>query len=286
MSERLVLGTAQFGVSYGISNTSGQVSQDEIGRILALARTKGIRTLDTATAYGDSEARIGKAGAEGWRIVTKLLHAAPAEIEGKLRESLKRLNVESVDAVMLHRSSDLLDAEGAARYKILRGLQEAGLLGKVGVSIYDPEEFDTLLARGYRVDIVQAPFNVLDRRLATSGCLGRMRSVGAEIHVRSAFLQGLLLMKPDQRPAKFARWRLLWSSWSSWLERHDASPLATCIQFVMSYPEVNGVVVGVESAKQLEEIIGAANQPMSSIPPGTLSSTDLDLINPSRWGTL
>ena len=290
MSERLVLGTAQFGLPYGISNTKGQVSPDEIARILAIAWENGVRTLDTAMAYGDSETRIGSAGASGWRVVTKLPHidatgrALRAEIERQVRGSLQRLRADSVYGLLLHRSGDLIGADGAAWYDALVSLKQGGLVEKIGVSIYDPEELDALSGR-YSLDLVQAPFNVFDRRLASSGWLDRLKRAGVEVHARSAFLQGLLLMSNDRRPAKFARWQSLWSAWDAWIANAGVTPLVACIQFVLSHPQVDGAVVGVESAGQLGEILRAVAG-TATVPPVALSTNDPDLINPSRWDTV
>ena len=168
--------------------------------------------LDTAIDYGASEATLGEIGVASWRVVTKLPAAPaleddlPAWVERQVRESLERLRIESVYAVLLHRPQQIFEPGGLKLVAALERVKAIGLTEKIGISIYAPEQIDPLLSRG-RFDLLQAPFNILDRRLAAEGWMSKLKMLGIEVHVRSIFLQGLLLMQPAQRPAKFARWR-------------------------------------------------------------------------------
>jgi hypothetical protein len=105
------------------------------------------------------------------------------------------------------------------------------------------------------------------------------------LHVRSVFLQGLLLLPPAARPAKFSRWAALWSNWQRWLEQTAMTPLQACLNYALSFPEIGNVVLGVERTTQLQEIIGIIGLAMPTVPKD-LHSTDLRLINPSRWNEL
>ena len=284
---RLVLGTAQFGLPYGISNSSGQVSRAEIRNTLDFAWGSGVRALDTAIAYGDSESRLGEYGVTGWRVISKLPHveldgsALSAEVEGLVAGSLERLKIPRLQGLLLHRSGDLLGPRGAALYRCLLSLKKSGLVEKIGVSIYDPQELEDV--SGFELDLVQAPFNILDRRLADSGWLSRLASRGTEVHVRSIFLQGLLLMTRERRPSAFGRWGSLWKTWDAWQAETGVGPAAACVQFALSFPQIHGVVVGVEGAKQLDEILRAGDAVGVPLPPASLRTEDVDLINPSRW---
>jgi len=163
-------------------------------------------------------------------------------------------------------------------------LQAQGLVCRSGVSIYDPAELDILEGR-FALGIVQAPFNVLDRRLETSGWLLRLKARDTEIHTRSSFLQGLLLLPPARRPARFNRWASLWLAWDEWLAAERIRPVRACLGFVFRYPQIDRVVVGVDNAAHLAELL-AVDAAGSSEPPAQLSSEDLDLINPSKWSSL
>ena len=288
MSSRLILGTAQFGMPYGIANRSGQVAPGEATAVLAIARQSGIDTLDTAVAYRDSEARLGAAGIDGWRVVTKLppLPAdcadAAAWVDAMVMGSLGRLGVSSLYGLLLHRSRDLGGPAGEALYAAMSALKAAGRVQKIGVSIYDPAEIEVLSGR-FALDLLQTPFNVVDRRIRDGGWLARLQRMGTEVHARSVFLQGLLLMAAGDRPARFAAWGRLWTVWEEWVSAQQVTPLQACLAFALAQPEIAGVVVGVDSSRQLREILAADALRSSSILPAELACDDPDLINPSRW---
>jgi aryl-alcohol dehydrogenase-like predicted oxidoreductase len=284
---RLALGTAQFGLPYGIANRRGQVPASEVRAILACARDAGVDTLDTAIMYGDSERALGEAGVDGWRVVTKL-PAFPEEVpdlaawaRAEVAAALGRLRRSRLDALLLHRCPQILGPRGDELLAAVRQLQDDGLATKIGVSIYGPDELDTLMPM-FPFGIVQVPFSVLDRRLATSGWLPRLANQGVEIHVRSLFLQGLLLMPSADRPPSFARWRPLWERWADWLAETGLTPLQACLRFALATPGIARAIVGIDSLGQLREILAAADGAPPPIP-ADLACADPDLINPSRW---
>lgn len=284
---KLALGTVQFGLSYGIANQAGQVSRTEVKAMLQLAADNGIDTLDTAIAYGESETCLGEAGARGFKLVTKL-PAVPegcADVCGWIRAqigaSLARLGVSAIYGLLLHRSEQLLGQNGRELFRALQRLKESGLVEKVGISIYSPNELEQI-TRVFHLDLVQAPLNLVDRRLHTTGWLQRLKDDGVEIHTRSAFLQGLLLMPQAAIPPKFAPWNYLLERWHTWLSDHDASAVQACLAFPLSFPAIDRIVVGADSMSQLAQTITAA----CSVPPGDLPDLLCEaenLINPSRW---
>ena len=287
---KLALGTAQFGLKYGIANQQGQVSHDEAKAALALARAHGMDTLDTAIAYGDSEQRLGEIGIRDWRVVSKL----PAIPEGcsdiaqwvvaAVRDSLGRLRVENLYGLLLHRPQQLLEKNGDQLYRVLQRLKQDGLVQKIGISIYDPSELDNLCS-SYQLDLVQAPFNIMDRRLIDTGWLTRLAEQGTELNVRSVFLQGLLLMAENDRPPKFDRWAPLWSEWHVWLGDTSLTSLQACLRYALSFSEISRVIVGVDSFNQLNEILQAAQGPAPQTR-DALKTDDPDLLNPARWAIL
>ncbi len=284
---RLALGTVQFGLPYGIANQTGQISQVDAAAILACASAAGLDTLDTASAYGESERRLGEIGVARWQIVSKLpvaIESAP-DVRRWVRDSaqhtLERLRVPKLRGLLLHRSEQLLGPHGEALHEALLELKTQGTVEKVGISIYDPAELEALVPR-FHLDLVQAPFSVLDRRLASSGWLARLHRAGIEVHIRSVFLQGLLLMDRLNRPAAFAKWGLLWEAWHQWLDERALTPLQACLGFALSRPEIERVIVGVDSVAHLRDIVNAAQGSFLPVP-DSLSSEDPFLINPSNW---
>jgi len=284
---KLALGTAQFGLTYGIANQSGQVPMAVARNMLQLARDQNIDTLDTAVEYGDSESCLGKVGIQGLKIVSKL-PAVPEvcdDTKGWIRQqvygSFARLGVASVYGLLLHRPSQLLGNGGQLIFNALMELKEYGLVQKIGISIYSPRELELLVPR-YQFDLVQAPFNLVDRRLLTSGWLRRLKQEGIEVHTRSAFLQGLLLMPRSKIPLKFLRWTELWNRWDNWLKQQPLSAVQVSLAYPLMFHDVDRVVVGADSLHQLAQIIdGIQECAFSEFP--HLDCEDEELINPANW---
>ena len=288
--KKIALGSASFGQSYGVANSDRKLAQHDVELILKKAFTSGIHTLDTAVAYGESESILGHAGVSGWSVITKLPSLPREEIDpvgwviGNARASLGRLGLQSLHGLLLHKPYDLLGDHGSLLYQGLKECKESGIAKHIGISIYDPEELDAIISL-YQMDIVQAPFNILDRRIQQSGWLARLRDMGVEMHARSAFLQGLLLMGKEDRPAKFARWNEVWEAWHTWLKDSGLTALEACLSFVLECPEISRLVLGVDSERHLREIL-VATEAGITLPSSCLASNDLDLVNPSRWASL
>ena len=287
---KIALGTAQFGMKYGIANQIGQVSRNEIKSILSFARATTIDTIDTAIAYGNSESRLGESDLTGFKLVTKL-PAFPQEcadvscwLEQEFQASLMRLNVSSIYGLLLHRPDQLLGRSGNSLVKALEHLKARGLVKKIGVSIYSPVELDVLMDT-CTIDLVQVPFNLIDRRIYSSGWLQKLYDSGIEVHTRSAFLQGLMLMPFDEIPEKFKYWWPLFDNWHCWLRDNNISAAKACIDFVQSYQQISKVVVGVANFQQLEELIQVEKEPLDINWP-SIECLDEDLINPSNWVSL
>lgn len=287
---KLALGTVQFGQGYGVANTTGRVSAEVAGAIVRSAQISGLDTLDTAIAYGDSESVLGGLGVASWKVVSKL----PAVPEGclniaqwvrmQVQESLQRLGLQSLHGLLLHYPRQLLKEIGSELYVALQSVKDEGLVFKVGVSVYGPTELDDLWPR-YRFDLIQAPLNILDRSLVDSGWADRLKDASVEIHARSAFLQGLLLMSADKRPVRFHRWADIWQEWDRWLSLTGLTPVQACLHYANALDVIDRVVVGVDTVTQLDEIVAAADGILSSLPMFK-PLEDQRLINPASWNQL
>ena len=284
---KISVGTVQFGINYGVANKTGQVAISEIEHIITLCRDHGIDTLDTAAAYGDSEKRLGDVGVTDFKIITKLpIFDSSREdpkswVENQVNDSLERLQVPGVHGFLFHNPDQLMSTTGESLYKSLLAHKESGLLQKIGVSIYSPEQL-MQLDKNFEFDLVQAPFNIVDRRMLESGCFSTLKLNQVEIHVRSVFLQGLLLMPAVERHSYFQAWPKFWKIWDEWLSVSEISPLQVCLGFVFTVPEIDRIVIGVDSASQLEQII--LSIPSESCDyPSNLSMDDKLLIEPFRW---
>ncbi|MAJ23603.1 MAG: aldo/keto reductase [Candidatus Pelagibacter sp.] len=287
---KLALGTVQFGLPYGISNQSGQVSQEEVKAILSEARLNYIDTLDTAITYGESETCLGEVGIDGFNVITKL-PAFPENIQSinswvneQIKTSLKRLNTSKLYAILLHRPDQLLTSKGDILWQSLEKLKKDGVVNKIGVSISDPSELGNL-TKSFSIDLVQTPFNLVDQRLVLSGWLEKLYASGVEVHTRSAFLQGLLLMPITAIPKKFKYWSPLLNTWHDWLLDNDISAAEACIGFIQAHSQIDKMVVGVQSKQQLKQLIQAEKNQANQVWPD-INCSDKDLINPANWNIL
>ena len=287
---KLALGTVQFGLNYGVANKSGQVTSEMVSSILQLANQSGIDTLDTAIDYGDSEKLLGQIGIQQWKVVTKLPPVPDNSINvtewvnAQVRGSLRRMGISKLYGLLLHRPCQLLNEVGGELYSALQLLKAEGLVSKIGISVYAPEELDQLFRR-YSFDIVQAPLNILDRRLVESGWIEKLELAGVELHVRSVFLQGLLLMPSNIRPLVFQRWGEVLVEWDRWLESTGLKPLQACLYYLNTISSINRVIVGIDTVDHLRQIVLASDGRLKSLP-NFPELKDSRIINPSSWHNL
>jgi aryl-alcohol dehydrogenase-like predicted oxidoreductase len=267
----LGLGTAQFGSDYGVTNKRGQVSGARVEEILRFAAANGVRVLDTAAVYGASEDILGRALWNGhpFRIVTKI---APGRgVRESFLRSLERLRQDSVYGLLLHRAADL---DHAAAEQLLE-LKRQRLVSRIGLSIYEAAELARCRALLFP-DIVQAPLSIADQRLIRDGTLARLRAEAVEIHARSVFLQGLLLVEPARMPPAL---RPIGEHASS----VGVSQLALALGFVAQVPEVDVALVGVTGLDELTEIVRACRAAPPRHDYSQLAVGDENILNPSRW---
>ena len=291
MISRLALGTVQFGMAYGIANNVGQVPQAEAAAILTAARNCGLDTIDTAIAYGNSESCLGEVGVEGFHVVSKL-PALPvicsdvlSWVSNEISGSLDRLKVSCLYGLLLHDPLQLIGVHGRSLIKALLKAKEDGKFNRIGYSVYSPSDLDEIY-QVFRPELVQVPFNLVDRRMMASGWIQRLYDDGVEIHVRSAFLQGLLLMPVDAIPKRFKKWKPIWDRWEDWQLNHPASAISACLSYPLGFHHISRVVVGVESICQFSEIQMAILNPVALEDLPALGCLDEALINPSKWSLL
>ena len=281
MTVPLALGTVQFGMAYGVANASGQPDLATVRRVLDTARAGGIDLLDTAELYGTSETVLGEAGIAGFGVVSKLgpIDGAAEDLTETLAARfaaiLGRLGTDRLQGLLLHRPEVLLGPDGDRVWAAMEALTGTGLLG---VSTYTPEETEALIER-YPLGLVQLPLAPIDRRW--DGTLARLRARHVEVHTRSALLQGLLAMPAAARPPHFARWQGLLDGWDAWVRDRGLSPAAAALGLVRARHDIDRVVVGVETAAQLDELLAAP--PLGDDLPDALTTDDPALLNPALW---
>lgn len=288
--EKIIIGTAQFGLEYGIANTLGKINYTRGSEIIRLAEKHKISTLDTAIAYGDSEFILGQIGIDNWKVITKLppldtnleSKVLEAKIYSLVQSSLRNLNIKKLYGILLHSPEDLLSENGSQIYKALIDLRKKNLVDKIGISIYDPNCLDIYLEQ-FDLDIVQAPFNIIDRRIKEQGYLDKLKNKNIEFHCRSIFLQGLLLLNRSHLPPKFYKWEYVWKKMENFASKNGISSLDTCIGFIKQNSDVDRVIIGVDSKKHLDEIIASCNKDIYTVPEIEIENDRLELLNPSSW---
>jgi len=282
---RIVLGGAQLGLPYGILNGGETLSREEVARILDTAVGHGIDSIDTAIAYGQSESVIGETAQNRFNIISKL-PPLPLEVSNvsewvhmQVDASLARLKCKSLDALLLHRPQDLVEQHGAELYAAINSLKIKKIIQRFGISIYAPDELADIIGK-FDIDVVQAPLNVFDRRIL--GVIDQLTARNIEVHVRSVFLQGVLIASPIDRPQRFQPWSEHFALFDEWVHSSGMSAMACCLGFALQQPGIAKLVIGTMSAESLTEI-------MDSVPnihlevPADLQSSIKQLIDPRVW---
>lgn len=289
---RLALGTAQLGMPYGVANRRGQPSAGEATAILGCALRGGIRCLDTAASYGAAESLIGeylrtRAPDTSATVVTKLaLPRTPRRVDVRdaLAASRRRLG-RAPDAVLLH-DPNLLGQWRGTLGEELRACRANGEVRAIGVSVYTPEQF-ALALEFADIDVVQAPFSVLDRRLEQLGLLTRAHARDVHVMLRSVFLQGLLLMDPSKHPSWLVGASAPLVRWWKLCERWAMEPRKAALRFVLERTAPATVIVGCESETQMRELLRTARGPdlaeefVAELE--RLAVADVTLLEPTNW---
>lgn len=287
--KKLGLGTVQWGMAYGVSNSGGRTGDAEITNILSAARAAGVSLIDTATLYGESEKALGHQQIDGFRVVTKTPRFTKVQVTvddaallvETFERSLMLLQTDQMYGLLIHHAEDVLVPGGEYLVDALWSLKNRRVVQRIGVSIYDSNNLESIQEL-LRPDIIQLPLNVLDQRLIEDGTLSYLHDRGVEIHARSAFLQGLLLMPLNQVPDYFTPWRYILEAWHAECNRQGVSPLQAALNFVTSLDAVDYCILGVENAAQFEEI-AAALQNSRVFDASGFPCMDVNLVNPVNW---
>lgn len=288
---KLGLGTAQFGMAYGQFNRQGRPNLESAAAILRRAAALGFGTLDTAALYGESETVLGRAlpADHRFRVVTKTPRFGGAKIGPEQAAALRvafqasrtKLRQDRLYGLLAHDSDDLLAEGGGYLLEVMNELKRRGEVEKIGASVYTAQQVRGLLALG-GIDLIQAPMNVFDQRLIAGGVLREIAAHGIELHVRSAYLQGLLLADPTTLPPFFAGAQPAVAAFQRAAQAAGSSPAAAALGFLSRLPEVDTVLVGVDAPDQLEAIAALPAEP-PALDYRAFRITDERILDPSRW---
>ena len=286
---KLGLGTVQWGIPYGISNPNGVTTPETVAALLSEARCYGINVLDTASLYGKSEAVLGTNSLDTFKIVTKTpsfttTHISDIEVNQlskTFQQSLIYLSCEKIYGLLIHNAENIFVPGGEKLLAAMVQLKEKGLVDKIGVSVYDSMQLDAVLEK-FTPDLIQLPLSVFDQRMLNSGHLERLKNAGVEIHVRSVFLQGLLLMPLCDIPVFFEPIRPLLIRWHAAAEAQGLTVNQAALAFVKNILYVDTVLVGLDNLLQFRSCVDDFSIEVNFDAAG-LACNDPLFVNPSRW---
>jgi len=288
---RIILGTVQLGMDYGVANVHGQPDSTRAREIVQAAWEAGIRHFDTAQAYGTSEAVLGRAlrelgvAAEA-RVASKLtLPCGPEEARASVERTFARLGVERLWCMMFHYPRYLDEWDGPLG-EMLEEHRRAGRIEHIGVSLSPLEDAPRCLAHP-AMEVLQLPCNAWDRRPVQRGIIKDAQDNGQLCCVRSIYLQGLLTMPPESVAARLPAARDAARAWHAFAASKDMSPKELAVGFAMSLAAP--LVIGAETPEQISETVARARR--GPLPAQTIEELSAaidplltnDILEPWRW---
>ena len=287
--DKLILGTVQFGLDYGVNNTIGKASSANVKEILDAATQHGVSLLDSAESYGDSHEKIGeyhKKSSNSFQVITKFSPARldlPTNIIERVHTNLKTLNVESLYSYMFHSYSDYKKFYPNFK-KDLEFLRKKNFIKKIGVSLYTNKEFEDVL-KNNDIDLIQLPFNLFENSSRKKDVILKAKSKEFEIHARSIFLQGLFFKKIDTIKGKLLPLKPQLEKLALIKTKYNISTERLALQYVLQKQYIDKVLIGVDSVEQLINNIKISSETIK-IPSEEIDKINVinnKLLNPVNW---
>jgi aryl-alcohol dehydrogenase-like predicted oxidoreductase len=292
--KKLILGTVQMGLKYGLNNkNSSKISLDKSKKILHKAFLSGIETLDTAYGYGDAHKVIGEFHKENSECKFKIITKLPFNISEKdnilsiCNDYLKQLNIETIEVLMFHSFESYYKNRNSL--VLLNGLKDRGKIKHIGVSVYTNDELKYLIDNEPLVTVIQLPFNLFDNNFVRGELLIKAKRKNKIIHTRSAFLQGLFYMNPNESNVivNKLKFELSLINKISVMENCSISDLA--LGYCIKQEYIDNVIIGVDSIEQLIENIKSSSYLIKDEAVQKINKIQIlnhDLLNPSLWGKI
>ncbi len=273
---KLVLGTVQFGLQYGV-NSAGRPSEGAVKNILAEAAKGGISTLDTSSAYGNSEEILGECITpdEGFKIVSKYPKGETPVAE-MFNSSLNRLKVKQLYGYLLHHFE--VYKNNPKIWEEFVALKESGKVQKIGFSLYSPEELELILDKKSQFDLIQVPFNIFDKKFLP--LMKEVHEKGIEIHVRSTFLQGLFFKDREKLPERLKPMKKYLLQLDDYSKSTGLSISEIALNYNLQNPYIDGVLIGVDNVEQLKMNLSSVKDTPIDI---EIEVKEKELLNPVNW---
>ncbi len=284
INSKIILGTVQFGLNYGINNQNGKPTQEEVNKILNFASEHGIDKIDTANAYGDSEKVLGNyinQNKKKFKVLSKF--NTTENVNTILEETLQRLNTSKLFCFSFH-NYKFFKENNSNTFKQLINLKSKGVIENIGISLYTNQELKEAIALDY-IDIIQVPFNILDNDKEKQDLFIEAKNKNKSIHVRSVFLQGLFLKNPETLSGKLTELKKELVLFNNIANENNISIESMALSYVMSKTSINNVLIGVDNLQQLKNnlnsIIKLDIELIKKIE--TIKVINKILLNPSNW---
>lgn len=276
MKSKIVLGTVQFGLQYGV-NSAGRPSEDAVKGILAEATKDGITTLDTSSAYGNSEEILGECITpdEDFDIISKYPKGETPVAE-MFYDSLNRLKIKKLYGYLLHHFE--VYKNNPKVWDEFVALKESGKVQKIGFSLYSPEELEFILDNKSPFDLIQVPFNIFDKKFLPY--MQELHAKGVEIHVRSTFLQGLFFKDREDLPEKLRPLKKYLLQLDEYSKKSGLSISEMALNYNLQNPYIDGVLIGVDNVDQLKMNLASVKDIPVDI---EIEVTEQELLNPANW---
>ena len=287
INSKLCFGTANFVKNYGINKSEGY-SLKKIKKTLFILKQNKIKYIDTAVSYKNVEKNIGKLNLNFFKIYTKIpqtpkkIKNIDLWIRNQIFQSFRKTNKFIYEGVFLHNPEDLIKNKKKQIYDSLINLKKEKKIKKIGISIYNLDNLKKII-KEFKIDIVQIPYNLFDSGRKKKKLLKILKNNKIEIHVRSIFLQGVLLMNSNKLPLYFRKWKNKFIKFENWCLKNKVSKIQACLNAVLEDKMFNRILISAENEKQLFEIFDAINKRIKKDYPKKLQSNEKKLIDPRLW---
>lgn len=282
-NQKIAIGTAQFSNNYGITNNQ-IINQKNISNILKDGLSLQITTIDTAPEYYNVEKKLGKFNLENFDLITKTALNENdkiidyKELESNIKKSFSNLNTKFLYALLIRSPVTLLKDKNLL--DTILSFKNKNLISKIGYTLYDVEELERLYEY-FKPDIVQIPYSIVDQRFEKKNWISKMHNDGVEIHVRSVFLQGLLLSDPNEIPHKFNKYKNFFKKLDFWIKENKVSKLQACLNSILNDKRISKIVIGINNRNSLHEINRIKKT--SLYYPKWIKLNDKRIIDPREW---
>jgi len=290
MNSKLILGTVQFGLNYGINNTIGKLSEYQVFELLETAYDLGIRTLDTAEAYGNAHSIISnfhKQSKKRFNIISKYSSSNieyPIDLIERIQVHCLNFDVNYLEGYMFHSYNDF-KMNINKDPKVLDKIKNSGLVKKIGVSVYSNDEIEDLL-NFKNINLIQLPFNLFDNEYQRKEILVKAKKRNIEIHTRSVFLQGLFFKNINDKTPIVQKLKSKLEILNQITIESNCSMEKLALSYCLHQKNIDNVIIGVDSISQLNGNIKASLYDIGQDLIGVINNIkvkDLDLLNPSLW---